>query len=525
MSSLPLTASYTGFVGSTEDAVLVIQAVLTKQFPVVERRPLDRERQDLIKLGNVFVFIEESSGIKRWTDGIAWSASRILGRFLVYRELDSTSLSEKDDKRKRRKQSGDSRALHEPYPEHPPPGDFAYRPPYELSQQGFPSAPRLHAPYPYTGYTAREMQPRPAIDDRGLIKKTISITTVTRDLHMDHKDEKQTVHVICYYSAHDVLLGNLLRPSQTNLRHLTVPTTLWDAARRSLLGGKIPMEDEAYYFLDSNYQLQNMSSALKGKPLLASPGKAMPKLPGKYLVMLPVPFAGPAPPISFHADYVPQQLQTLPPRQRSLSLGKELKKEEDGLDYGLTSPFPPAGPPQGTLMYNYPAQYSMEQHSPELVHSEVLQGYHLASRDAVQFSPPLAQTHTHAHHAPPGVHSRAPERVQPSAQLPVQHHDHAWDPTYRGPYSATNPYQMYSSEFPTSAESYNLLAYDSLNNSSYNSVGPSQLLAPGIQKHSQYTSVTAPQGIAMPSERQASVRQRRNTESTEYSGEDYPFLS
>lgn len=28
------------------------------------------------------------SGIKRWTDGLVWSPSRILGNFLIYRELD-----------------------------------------------------------------------------------------------------------------------------------------------------------------------------------------------------------------------------------------------------------------------------------------------------------------------------------------------------------------------------------------------------------------------------------------------------
>ncbi|CAO3597762.1 unnamed protein product [Absidia cylindrospora] len=27
-------------------------------------------------------------GIKRWTDGLVWSPSRIFGNFLIYRELD-----------------------------------------------------------------------------------------------------------------------------------------------------------------------------------------------------------------------------------------------------------------------------------------------------------------------------------------------------------------------------------------------------------------------------------------------------
>ena len=39
--------------------------------------------------GNVFVYEEATSGIKRWTDGIPWSPSRILTNFLIYRQLNS----------------------------------------------------------------------------------------------------------------------------------------------------------------------------------------------------------------------------------------------------------------------------------------------------------------------------------------------------------------------------------------------------------------------------------------------------
>ena len=42
----------------------------------------------MITSGSVFVFDEEESGIKRWTDGFFWSPSRILGNFLLYRETD-----------------------------------------------------------------------------------------------------------------------------------------------------------------------------------------------------------------------------------------------------------------------------------------------------------------------------------------------------------------------------------------------------------------------------------------------------
>lgn len=42
----------------------------------------------MITSGSVFVFDEDESGIKRWTDGYFWSPSRILGNFLLYRETD-----------------------------------------------------------------------------------------------------------------------------------------------------------------------------------------------------------------------------------------------------------------------------------------------------------------------------------------------------------------------------------------------------------------------------------------------------
>ncbi len=42
----------------------------------------------MIASGAVFVFDEDESGIKRWTDGFFWSPSRILGNFLLYRETD-----------------------------------------------------------------------------------------------------------------------------------------------------------------------------------------------------------------------------------------------------------------------------------------------------------------------------------------------------------------------------------------------------------------------------------------------------
>lgn len=86
-STVQLTPTYHGFISSTYDALVLFEACLSGQINHVARRPHDREREHVIKSGNIFIYEEHSSGIKRWTDGVSWSPSRILGNFLIYRQL------------------------------------------------------------------------------------------------------------------------------------------------------------------------------------------------------------------------------------------------------------------------------------------------------------------------------------------------------------------------------------------------------------------------------------------------------
>ncbi|KAJ7122703.1 Gti1/Pac2 family-domain-containing protein [Mycena crocata] len=76
-----------GFIESTGDALLILEAARRGLIPRVTRRLVDAERR-MIASGSVFVFDEKESGIRRWTDGFFWSPSRILGNFLLYRETD-----------------------------------------------------------------------------------------------------------------------------------------------------------------------------------------------------------------------------------------------------------------------------------------------------------------------------------------------------------------------------------------------------------------------------------------------------
>lgn len=81
--------TWRGHIETTKDALIIFEACFTGALAHCFRRPHDRERNQLIVSGNVFVYEEATSGIKRWTDGIPWSPSRILTNFLIYRQLNN----------------------------------------------------------------------------------------------------------------------------------------------------------------------------------------------------------------------------------------------------------------------------------------------------------------------------------------------------------------------------------------------------------------------------------------------------
>ncbi len=85
--------TYSGFIKTTADALKLLAATdLPDNTPNnpprrIVRRLLDSERTSLIRSGSVFVWDEKEAGMRRWTDGRLWSASRVSGCFLTYREL------------------------------------------------------------------------------------------------------------------------------------------------------------------------------------------------------------------------------------------------------------------------------------------------------------------------------------------------------------------------------------------------------------------------------------------------------
>ena len=79
--------TYHGHIRSPADAIIVFEACRLGFLPRLQRRLAKKERQN-IKSGSVFVWDEGEAGIQRWTDGKSWSASRVEGGFLTYREME-----------------------------------------------------------------------------------------------------------------------------------------------------------------------------------------------------------------------------------------------------------------------------------------------------------------------------------------------------------------------------------------------------------------------------------------------------
>ncbi|OAA71907.1 cAMP-independent regulatory protein pac2 [Akanthomyces lecanii RCEF 1005] len=198
--SAPLVPTFEGHISTTLDGLILFEACLTGVLNHVPRRPHDRERQELIKSGNIFIYEEHSSGIKRWTDGVSWSPSRILGNFLIYRELDK------------------------PFP----PGEKkrALKKSKKSPQGIVKSEPLATLNMPYVGAAGLDQsgnskdQERSLIGslvdsysfkDNGLVKKTISVSF-----------NGVTHHMVSYYNVDDVTSGKLETPSSSvHLRGIT----------------------------------------------------------------------------------------------------------------------------------------------------------------------------------------------------------------------------------------------------------------------------------------------------------------
>ncbi|KAI0009662.1 Gti1/Pac2 family-domain-containing protein [Xylariaceae sp. FL0662B] len=164
--------TYHGFVRTPVDAIKLFEACRLGLLPRVQRRLSEKERQS-IRSGSVFVWDEREAGMRRWTDGKSWSASRVSGSFLTYREMEG-------------KRGG-----------------------------GFPTARRSNGRTPDGGRLSDEDPEGEPEGYRykadGLMKQSFSITT----------SQGQHLHLISYYSRPHSGAPELPQPStDAQLRHI-----------------------------------------------------------------------------------------------------------------------------------------------------------------------------------------------------------------------------------------------------------------------------------------------------------------
>lgn len=75
-----------GYIHTHDEAMLLVHAIRLGLIKPTIERPTIEERES-IRDGSIYCFKETEEGMKRWTDGKIWSPSKILGHFLLYKEV------------------------------------------------------------------------------------------------------------------------------------------------------------------------------------------------------------------------------------------------------------------------------------------------------------------------------------------------------------------------------------------------------------------------------------------------------
>ncbi|KAF2012685.1 camp independent regulatory protein [Aaosphaeria arxii CBS 175.79] len=229
-----------GFLDTTKDAMTIVEAALQGRLSHISRRPHDKERAEMLTSGTVLVYEENASGIKRWTDAVHWSPSRVMNNCLIYRQLvralkpeeKRSALNPSCGTKRKRKESvspsmtntGENVANADDEYEHsafdplsgdPTSNDKVYA---NFAQTLTPDQQRRFCGSLIDSYEFKE---------GGLMKKTISV-----------KYNGTHHHIISYYSLEDVVNGKLKRPFQDPKLSNVQPRP------ELLTGWKVSLEDE-----------------------------------------------------------------------------------------------------------------------------------------------------------------------------------------------------------------------------------------------------------------------------------------
>ena len=258
----PLVPTFHGFVHNSMDGLILFEACLSGKLHHVPRRPHDRERSSLIKSGSVFIYEENASGIKRWTDGVAWSPSRILGNFLIYRELEKPFPPGEKKRAMKRKRSS---LPGEPYPRRDSDDNE--------TEQTTPISPqtnsgKVESSSELAGSDQDKELERSLIGSLvdsygfrpdGLVKKTMSIS-INGISH----------HMVSYYRVDEVKNNILPRPiNDQRLQGITVRPELY--LKQNF---RAPVEETEHYAIDGHMHAHpQMMYSMQGSPYGVRPGQ------------------------------------------------------------------------------------------------------------------------------------------------------------------------------------------------------------------------------------------------------------
>jgi Gti1/Pac2 family transcription factor len=192
MSTIP-QPTFQGHVATTNDALILFEACLRGQIRQTRKRPHGAERHQLIRSGSVFIY-QDNTGIERWTDGLKWSPSRILGNFFVYREMNKPFPRGRSAVKKKKK-----RRPREPYPRPDSTGE-AYSPttPQSTSSTATPTLSDAERQLIRSWNNSYDLKPN------GLVKKTMNVTV-----------QGVSYRLVSYYNMDNVKGGLLELPSQS----------------------------------------------------------------------------------------------------------------------------------------------------------------------------------------------------------------------------------------------------------------------------------------------------------------------
>ena len=77
--------NYVGCLHSEMECSHIINLAMEGKLIRLKRRLTEKEKRS-IRPGQAFIYLEEESGIIRWTDSKSWTPSRALGPFMMYIE-------------------------------------------------------------------------------------------------------------------------------------------------------------------------------------------------------------------------------------------------------------------------------------------------------------------------------------------------------------------------------------------------------------------------------------------------------